>query len=158
MDREFIMNRLLIALVMATACPARAEFRLLDIDRMSIDLSRFGCNREPLTPQYDCKDYVGRIASEFDLRLLEYGYWRNRVHTEGIKAQVKTVGWEYEFGLRVVPELDVFYHHHSRHVMDDPLPVYQDNRQGKFPVSDEYGVRMNFYINPRPNWTLLGGE
>lgn len=137
-------------------CEAGAsELKLLDVESLDITIAKFGCNREPMTPQYECRDYLGRVAANFNLRLFEHGYWKNQVHTEGLEAQVKTVGWHWELGVRVHSALDVFYEHHSRHVMEGDQPLYYNERldqqaRGKFPVEDSYGIRLKFYTNPNP--------
>jgi hypothetical protein len=151
-----------ISLVMwASSVGLSKGFKVLDVDSAGVKVAQFGCNREPMTPQIDCHDYTGRVAIELDLRVLEAGYWKNNIHTEGLEAQVKTVGWHWEMGLHLTPKLDAFYEHHSRHVMEGAQPQYYDpNRdqafKQKFPVEDSYGIRLHFYINPKPSSSVFG--
>lgn len=121
-----------------------AEYRLLDVDRLDFEYSRLQPeNRDPLAPQYTGL-WRERAALQWDLRLLEYGYWRNHIHTETVQpgGEVKTVGWEWETGVEVGKYLDVFYHHHSRHVMDEPAPRTYDTTN-QFPVENSVGVRVH---------------
>lgn len=133
----------------------------LDVDSVSMSVAKFRCNREPMTPQYGCGDYTGRTQVQFDLRLFDVGYWNNRVHTEAIQSTVKTVGWHYELGLRMIPYIDTYYEHHSRHVMEGEQPKwvdrYGDVRTNRFPLEDSVGVRLRFYVNPNPRGSLFGG-
>ncbi len=138
------------------------DLKLLDVDEVNVSTAKFGCNREPMTPQYGCKDYVGRVEVDFNLRILGAGYWDNNVHTEGLRGQVKTVGWHFEMGAHVTPYLDMFYEHHSRHVMEGDQPLYYDHKindykRGVFPVEDSYGIRFKFYTNPKASGSLFGG-
>lgn len=136
-------------------------FHLLDLDSFSMTAAKFGDNRDPMLPQQQQGDWTGRAAAEFNLRLAEVFYWNNNVHTEGVSAQVKTVGWHWELGLHASKYLDFFYEHHSRHVMEGSSPQYIDPSTGiatdqKYPVEDSYGIRLKFYINDRPHRNLIG--
>lgn len=146
---------LIVTLYYAT--PLRAEekevlskFRLIDLDQFSLKLAKFGCNRDPQTPYLDCYQYRGRVAAEFDLRLMnDWVYWNNEVHGEGTDAKFETMGWHYELGLDL-GKVQLFWEHHSRHTLDTRQPIYWDERndswkQGKYPVEDSYGVRLIFY-------------
>lgn len=77
-------------------------------------------------------------AVNFDLELLKYGYWDNRVHMDMDDRQVRHTGWQWELGLRVGP-VDLFHAHHSRHGLE-----YRNPRGDRFPVSDQYGIRFTF--------------
>lgn len=73
----------------------------LALDRFSLQLMGFSCNRDPQTPDTECKDYKGRVATNFDLQLFKNGFWRNEIHGEGTKAAFTTVGWHWELGFKV---------------------------------------------------------
>ena len=124
--------------------------RWAELDRFSLKLMKFGCNREFQTPELDCYQYKGRVAAEFDLRMLnDYLYWNNEVHGEGTDAKFMTMGWHYELGLDL-GKVELFWEHHSRHTLDQEQPYYWDTRmdtwkQMKYPVEDSYGIRINFY-------------
>lgn len=140
----------------ASELKSKSGFHVLDLDYFDMKGARFGYNRDPLTPDIEGHQYIGRIETDFQLRILEVGYWKNSVHTEGTAGQLQTVGWHYELGLRLTPYLSPFYEHHSRHRMDSTIPDYnQDGRPDKFPVEDSYGIRLHFYINDRPHRSLF---
>ena len=155
------MNSLLVLwfiLPLYYAQPVLAEdfkdFRAVELERFSLKLMKFGCNREPQTPEIYCKDYRGRVATEFDLRMAnDYLFWRNEVHGEGTDAKFMTMGWHYEFGLDL-GKVELLWEHHSRHTLDQAQPYYWDQRYDemrptKYPVEDSYGVRINFYQRGR---------
>jgi len=127
-----------------------SHLRLLDLDRFSLSLMKFGCNREHQTPDIQCYDYVGRVAAEFDLRMFnDWVFWRNEIHGEGVDAKFVTMGWHYEIGIDL-GMVELFWEHHSKHVLDSEQPDYWSDRLGdwrqhKFPVEDSYGIRLNFY-------------
>lgn len=136
------------------------EFHLLELDELSFEGSRFGDNRDPMTPWYSQDEYTGRAALRWDVRLLEFFYWKNYLHTEGVSSRVATVGWQWDFGLHLHKNVDLFYQHHSRHVTDTEQPQWYDEEAGtlrrqKFPVEDAYGVRLRFYTNEKPARSLF---
>ncbi len=120
------------------------EWRLLDIDRLDFTYSRLRPeNRDPYYPEGTGR-WRDRAALEWDIVLLEYGYWRNNLHTETLEpgGTVKTVGWEWEAGVEVGKWFDVFAHHHSRHVMEQDTEKRFDSHN-QFPVEDSYGIRVH---------------
>lgn len=147
----------LIILLLLWSNTAFAEFRLLDLDYFDMRGARFGANRDPLTPDIPSEDYTGRVSTQFNLRLLEVGYWDNRVHTEAIQSKVQTVGWHWELGIRLTNTISFFHEHHSRHRMDDVYPYDYDGngKPDKFPVEDSYGIKLIFYVNEKPTRSLL---
>lgn len=134
-----------------------AGWRLLDLDYFDFRAAKFGANRDPLTPDIPTKGYRGRLATDFQVRLLDAGYWKNLVHTEGTEAKVETVGWQWELGIRLTSQIAVFYEHHSRHRMDSASPDrdYSSNKPRKFPVEDSYGIRLRIYESNKPNWSIF---
>jgi hypothetical protein len=123
-----------------------------------MEFARFGCNRDPIVPELDCNDWRGRTSINSNLRLLETIYWSNDVHAEGTDAAFKTVGWHFELGVNVSKYVDLFYEHHSRHVMDQGNAVHISHdgryRFSKFPIEDSYGIRLIFYESGSKRKTL----
>lgn len=148
------MNRLLFYFLFLLSSQAQAR-SYLNLDELSLKLTRFGCNRELQTPDIECTDYIGRVGVQFDLSLIDnWMYWKNQVQSEGVSAKFMTVGWHWEFGFSLSPVIDVFWEHHSRHVMDRAQPYYWDERtespqRVKYPVEDSYGIRIRFYERKR---------
>lgn len=103
-------------------------------------------NREPMRPQAPADASHAGVAFEVNVDILDKGYWNNRVHTEAVDATVKTVGWEFEKGFRLNQYFDIYWYHHSQHVMDEEQPRYLDNqgrfRQTQFPLKDAIGIRF----------------
>jgi hypothetical protein len=85
------------------------------------------------------------FATQFNLRLLSVGpgtvYWDNRVHGEATNAQVREVGWQYEAGLDVARRVQLYYGHHSRHILDTAGATDSI----RFPLDNVYGARVVFY-------------
>lgn len=153
------MGRLMVLLLASTLSrPAfSGDFRLIDLDYFDMKAAAFGENRDPMTPDIEEHEYIGRVGTDFGLRIMEVGYWKNEVHTEGTRGQMQTVGWHWELGLHVSRNIDLFHEHHSRHRMDSTnvIDFDQDGRPDRFPVEDSYGIRMHFYINPRPHRSIF---
>lgn len=148
-SRRFLALGLLSILPLGSKVFA-TEYRLLDVDRLDFEYSRLQPgNRDPLAPQYTGL-WRERAGLQWDLRLLEYGYWRNHLHTETVQpgGEVKTVGWEWETGIEAGKYLDVFYHHHSRHLMDEKVNRQFDTTN-QFPVENSIGVRVHLLRDKR---------
>lgn len=75
------------------------------------------------------------LALNFSLGVLGPLYWDNQVHALTTDAQYRLVGWQFEVGVAVFPCLDVFYFHHSQHVLDGHHPLLS------FMVEDAVGFR-----------------
>lgn len=138
---------LLILGFLATSAEA-GEYRLLEIDRVDFEAQKLRPeNRDPYSPQFT-ENWRERAAIKWDITILEYGYWRNNVHTEtaGSGSTVKTVGWEWEAGVRLGKYADVFHYHHSRHIMEgEPEARFNEGKGNQFPVEDALGVRFHLY-------------
>jgi nuclear transport factor 2 (NTF2) superfamily protein len=152
LGKKLVMIILLLLAGTSSAAYAEEEASgpMLALDRFSLKIMRFTCNKEMQTPDISCDDYLGRTAAEFDLSLLKYGFWRNEIHGEGTRAKFMTIGWHWELGIRLGSQVEVFWDHHSRHVMDREQPYYWSDtqqawRQGSYPVEDSYGIRIIFY-------------
>jgi hypothetical protein len=143
----------LAVLLLALASPARAEGPYLKLDRFSLLLSKYTGNRELQTPEIPLDEYRGKVAAEFDLSIGERLFWRNEVHGAGTNSKFMTVGWEWEIGFRLGAQIEILWHHHSQHVMDQAQPYYWDSRTNslrrvKYPVEDSIGIRLNF-VEPK---------
>ncbi len=149
------MKKITLAILLSASAAQAREINVLDLDSSSVEVSKFTCNREPMTPELECKDYVGRAAFNLDFRILEFAYWNNHIHTESVESKVKTVGWKYELGIHIAPQFDVFFSHHSRHVMESEQYIYQDRNDKelyrvRYPLEDAFGFRLKFFINDKP--------
>lgn len=133
-------------LVVLYTCPARA-WELGTLDHLSIDAAKFGCNREPMTPDIPCKDYKGRVRLNFNLGLFDdLVKWKNDFHGEGTDAKFETLGWHYVLSIPTPWGIEPFVEHHSRHTMDTGQPTIQGRPQPeRFPVEDSIGLRVIFY-------------
>lgn len=142
------MLRLMITASLFVSSLASAfEFRPAVLDRAVLDVAKFTCNRELLTPEIPCDQYKGRVRLDFDIALFnDLMYWRNSVHAEGTDNQFETIGWHYEFAIPMPGNLELFMEHHSRHNMDqeNPQPSPELYVQ-RWPVEDSYGIRFKLY-------------
>jgi hypothetical protein len=133
------MRNLIVAIGVILA-PTKAyakEFRLLDVDRVSFEYTKIADHRDFFYTE-DQQDLKYGMAFLIDLRLAKYLYWDNNVHMMGTEAQVRAVGWEFEQGIRPFKQLDIFYYHHSQHVLE------RERGTRGYPLENRYGVRFNF--------------
>lgn len=117
------------------------------LDHLSLDVAKFSCNRNPMTPDIPCEDYKGRVQLNFKVGLLnDLLKWDNKVHGEGTDAKFTTMGWEYYLSIPTPWGIEPFVHHHSQHTLDGYGPTVNGNpKPEKFPVEDSIGIRFCFY-------------
>lgn len=140
--------KLLLCILLFADSTALAEYHLVNLEEMYMTGARLNpTSRDPLAPQYT-GEWESREALHFRFNILGALYWDNEVHMETTTVP-KTVGWHWMAGIRVVPALDLFYEHHSRHEMDGTSPsatLYdKGENQATFPVEDSYGIRINIF-------------
>jgi hypothetical protein len=142
------MKHILLLLVLVWGCPAIArEFRPASLDKLTLDVHRYTCHREAMTPDIPCTQYHGGLKLNWDVGLLnDWLKWENTIHANGTYSAFATVGWEYKLSIPNRWGVEPFIHHHSQHVMDREQPVLAgQTRPVKFQVSDSYGLRVIFY-------------
>lgn len=119
------------------------------LDELSVDWMHYHpYSRSPFFYNSEMKDGIA-FHMNTDL-LLDHLYWDNTVHADTDSAQFHSVGWKFELGTHVTTFLDLYYHHHSQHVMDGQLPFM------KYPSEDSYGITINIFKNRPRGRTLLG--
>lgn len=137
---------LLTILILSSSAKA-FEFRPTSLDHLSLDLERYSCRREPMTPQIPCEDYKGQVQLNFKVGLFnDFLKWSNRLHGEGTDAKFTTLGWEYYLSIPTPWNIEPFLHHHSQHTFDMDQPTINGRpKPEKFPVSDGVGIRFTFF-------------
>ncbi len=141
------------SLIFLTLCSvqvakAEEEYYLLEPTRVTTEFYEVKQNRDSyLRINAEGSDRFGEsneywnkgAAMNMDFDILRYGnyawYWKNKVHMAATNVAVRHVGWEYELGARLGKSFDVFWWHHSEHIMDM-------GREDRFPLRDYYGFRF----------------
>ncbi len=82
--------------------------------------------------------YGAAVDMNYDiLRYTDYAaYMENHVHMAASNVAVRHVGWEYELGLHLGASIDLFWYHHSQHLMDE------ERQAARFPLENYYGCRL----------------
>lgn len=139
------MIKYLLLLILSTPAFGQ-EWKLLELDTFNMEIWKNEFYRDPYMQEYTTRtgrggeEWLGGAALNFNLNLLEYKpnwnlYWDNRVHMDGTQVQVRHVGWQWDMGASAGEHVDLFYKHHSRHVMDEaPTAGY--------PLRDAVGIRI----------------
>jgi hypothetical protein len=78
------------------------------------------------------------LSINLDTDFLEYFFFNNKVHAVTDNGQYRLVGWNSLIGFRPFESLDVFYEHHSQHLLDT-----QGER--KFPSEDSWGITIHIF-------------
>lgn len=121
---------------------AKAEW--MYVTDLSVDYVQFfSGGRAPLISLNGLpnKELGQRVGVNMTLETLGVVYWANRI--EGLTdrdtavgdGQFRSVGWEFDVGFHILPQLDVYYHHHSQHVLDHAEPF-------AYPVEDGIGFKV----------------
>jgi hypothetical protein len=139
----------LLALLLLLLLSSRTEASPLKLDYSAFTVSRIYCNKEYLAPEILCQDWFGKVDMDMNFRILDTLFMRNNVHGEGTRAKFMTVGWRFEAGLALADWLEVGWSHHSRHVMDQPLPQVRSYKgeglpRNTFPSYDAAFFRLIF--------------
>ncbi len=137
----------LAILILIAILTSRADAQVLDLDHLSLDVSRFSCLREPMTPEIECNQYKGSVRLNWNVSLLgDYVKWRNDITGQGTYSKFTTYEWHYMVSIPTRFGIEPFIEHRSRHTLDQPQPTYEgQTKPTKFPIADSYGVRFTFY-------------
>lgn len=79
----------------------------------------------------------GELNLNLDLMIIGPLYLKNQIWSVIDQSQFRAIGWHYEIGIFIMPWLQVYAEHFSKHVLDT-------QNQGHFPVYDSFGLRVNF--------------
>lgn len=79
----------------------------------------------------------GELNLDIDLMIMSPIYWKNRVHSMIDQNQFRLIGWHFELGAFVTPNVQIYFEHHSQHILDS-------QSENHFPVLDAVGVRIIF--------------
>lgn len=121
--------------IMLLSSPKRVDaISFLQLKRVSVEYASIKRgSRDPFVPT----GFENKLDLHLDWWLIKPVYWDNTVHSTTDGTQFRTVSWEFEIGVSLVSWLDLYWQHHSRHLLDLKHPIYA------FPVIDAYGFRIN---------------
>ena len=122
------------------------DYRLVDLQEVSVDSYRILGKRDPYFPEMGLEDW--KAGADFIIKadLFKYAYWNNRLHMASDQSQIRHVGLESEFGFHLLPKtFDFYYYHHSQHVTERAPQEFFEGRRHQFPVEDEIGVRLYLF-------------
>jgi hypothetical protein len=141
---------------------AQEGYRLLSADRVGMEYRQHVNYRDPFFPEFEtiggnCAGVKpdGTPSSEcfaygasalIDLTLLQLPnltriFWRNDLQMDATNKQVRYAGWKWELGLTLIPRVQLFQRHHSRHILEKETP----SSVNRFPLRDEYVLAIDFY-------------
>ena len=94
-------------------------------------------NRDIYFQDYE-KRWTDGAALNFNLDIVKYFHWKNKVYENSADQQVRQVGWQWDLALDLGQYVNLFYYHHSTHLEDKEMTEY------KYPMQNYYGVRFYF--------------
>jgi hypothetical protein len=139
----------------ATAGP-QGNYRLLELDSLSTEVWKIGDNRDPYFPYSRPGDsnsteeeWYGGAAFQINTTLIQIKlwsiYWNNHPYMNGTRHQVRQAGWEWEAGGSYSRCLDLYWLHHSTHLLDQSSPY-------PYPLINRFGVRVTFFDRDKKCW------
>jgi hypothetical protein len=131
-DNEKMVNKIIMGAAFLVAFFVYGTCKA-EVTQLSLELKRMPYQREPFFP--DQTEWGHEVALHWDVRLGRF-FLENETWGQTYDSVFKYMGWQYNMGLTVTPWLDLVWDHHSRHALDADM--------GRFPVSDAYGIRLNF--------------
>ncbi len=114
----------------------------LSLDHMSLESWRTMTRRDPFQPEYT-GHWTRGAQFNLNLRMFDYFLWRNHIHMDGTKSQLRNAGWEFDIQYTAY-SIQPFYYHHSQHALDG-VGTDDPDRGNDYPLIDRYGVRFVFY-------------
>ncbi len=127
--------------VLTMACiillAANSEAAVLELEELNISYSKFAHpNRSAYFPQ-EQKD---AIATESRTSILKYGFFSTNVHGTSDDSQYRLIGLKFDLGVRLGRIMDVYYEHHSQHLLDT-----SDYYGRGFFVEDSLNIKLYLY-------------
>ena len=133
----------ILGLVSTLLSECRAEF--IELDKLSVEYrDYFDGGSDPLITNNGIPNRTLGKGLDFNLdtNIFSVLYWNNKVHSmtdeivnSGGKGQFRAIGWKFDLGVRATPYLNIYYRHHSQHLLDASLPYH-------FPVNDSVGIEL----------------
>lgn len=142
------------------ATPAGGEpgqLHILELDRVTFDGGRIVDYRDLYYPYTqpggqpglggDPEIWQYNLNLGWDVSLLRFGdyglVFDNNVHAASTDNQYRAVGWQYRLGLMLGPKVELYWDHHSQHILDAA-----PDESHTFPLYNSYGVQIVLYQRP----------
>jgi hypothetical protein len=112
------------------------------VKELSLEARRIKSLRHPYYPNKS--DWYGYMGLNWDYyfnisKNIEF-FHNNTTFYYGDKSQVRSIGWEYELGIKI-HRVEIFWHHLSEHAADSNKDDI--GHEGKFPLEDSLTFRIN---------------
>jgi hypothetical protein len=114
-----------------------ADWHLLELDQLTADYQHY--------PFFNANPYYPAPKND-ELALSQRSVvggvflFDTTVHGWSDSAQYRLIGLELKLGLQITDHLDLYYRHHSQHLLDVPDTQH-------FPVEDSVGITLYFVRN-----------
>lgn len=139
------MKYLITLFLLCLSPTARADFHLLEVDRVSVEHFRILNHRDPYwdyIPETTGETWSQGGAFNLNLNLIRWDWfqlsWDNRLHMESTEAQIRGAGWEFTVAVSLADKINLYYKHHSQHLLD----AVPDPSNREYPLLDQYGVEL----------------
>ena len=94
-------------------------------------------NRSRNVPKEVNEPTTGYMNLGVNFKLHRKVTWENKINTEITTRQFRYVSWDFKLGVDVTKDVNLYYRHHSGHVLDY-------SSADRFNEENSIGVRINF--------------
>jgi hypothetical protein len=159
MKKFFTIATIILAFTILTVLPFscnKAQAEVFKVRELSLELGQY----TSLAPRdaYLDTPRTGALTHQVNLNWnidLACGYnpticwfWDNKIESKAGAGRFRMVGWVFENGL-TFGKLDIFYYHHSQHMLEQIANDLYKDTSHKYPVEDAYMLRFNFIKDRR---------
>lgn len=154
-----MIKMLLMSMALVFSLNTAQAWNLLEMNETSLEYRDFfPGGSDPLITQngLDNRTLGKEVRLNLNVDVLKVFYFDNLVHGgtdeiigSGGKGQFRVVGWNFELGFRLNQYINVYYHHHSQHILDSTYA------HGHFPVQDAVGIKIYLYKKDKTDNTLF---
>lgn len=122
------MKRLATLLLLSNMAESRPQ-----VDALSLDIKRLPFQRDYFFPEQKYWGY--ELLLQWDVSWNRF-YLESNIPARTYNSRFRYVGWQYDMGYRLVPGVSLIWSHFSQHALDE--------YRYRYPISDSYGIRINF--------------
>lgn len=134
------MNYIFILLLTLVSLPSQAE-----VSKLNLELKKMPFQRDYYIPEHTSWDYEVTLNMDLKLNTINYGYQsflflESDLTGQSRNSRFRNMWWDYTLGFSLLPDIDIIWDHRSQHSLDEQVDYVND----KYPVTDSYGIRINF--------------
>lgn len=135
------MKYLITLILLITSYTSYAE-----VTKLNLEATRMPFQRDYYIPEHTSWGYSLSLNMDVHKTLFSYGrhdvdwFLESDITGQTRNSRFRNLWWRYVTGFSITPDVDLIWKHKSQHTLDEQVDFEKD----KYPVSDSYGIRINF--------------